>query len=71
MHYCITEGDIDMVINKWVDEWRVPAITHEIIERTSEEEEEKGEQSLHKSKCPRDQEWSKVIQHRQMKGQRR
>jgi hypothetical protein len=27
--------------------------------------------SLRKSKCPRDQEWAKTSQHRQMKGQRR
>jgi hypothetical protein len=26
MCYCIIEGDIDMVINKWLDSWRIPSI---------------------------------------------
>jgi hypothetical protein len=43
MCYCITEGDIDMVINEWADEWRIPAITQEVPERTTEEEAEQGE----------------------------
>jgi hypothetical protein len=25
MRYCITEGDIDMVINEWDDEWKTPS----------------------------------------------
>jgi hypothetical protein len=43
MHYCIIEGDIDMVINKWPKEWRIPSITQEVSERIGEEEEEQGE----------------------------
>jgi hypothetical protein len=43
MHYCITEGDIDMVISEWDDEWRIPAITQEVPERTTEEEAGQGE----------------------------
>jgi hypothetical protein len=43
MHYCITEGDIDMVISEWPDEWRIPTITKEVSERTTEEEAEQGE----------------------------
>jgi hypothetical protein len=38
MRYCMTEGDIDMVIKKWDDEWRIPAITQEVPETTIEEE---------------------------------
>jgi predicted Ser/Thr protein kinase len=30
MHYCITEGDIDMVISEWPDEWRIPTISYEV-----------------------------------------
>jgi hypothetical protein len=43
MRYCITEGDIDMVISEWPEEWRIPAITQEVSERTTEEEAEQGE----------------------------
>jgi hypothetical protein len=42
MHYCITEGDIDMVIGEWDDEWRIPAITQELLERTTKEEAGQG-----------------------------
>jgi hypothetical protein len=35
MRYCITEGDIDMVINEWPDKWKIPAITQEVSERTT------------------------------------
>jgi hypothetical protein len=30
MRYCITEGDIDMVISEWDDEWRIPVLTQEL-----------------------------------------
>jgi len=40
MCYCIIEGDIDMVISEWVDEWRIPTISQEVSERTAEEEVE-------------------------------
>jgi hypothetical protein len=43
MHYCITEGDIDLVIKDWEDEWRIPAITQELLETTTEEEAGQGE----------------------------
>jgi hypothetical protein len=39
MSYCI----IDMVINKCLKEWRIPAITQEVPEITTEEEAEQGE----------------------------
>jgi hypothetical protein len=42
MCYCIIEGDIDMVISEWPDEWRIPAINREVPERTTEEEAEQG-----------------------------
>jgi hypothetical protein len=35
MHYYITKGDIDMIINECPDEWRIPAITREIPEKTT------------------------------------
>jgi hypothetical protein len=43
MCYCITEGDIDMVINEWPDEWRIPTITREVPETTTEGEAEQAE----------------------------
>jgi hypothetical protein len=43
MHYCITEGDIDMVISEWSDEWRIPTITGEVPETTTEGEAEQAE----------------------------
>jgi hypothetical protein len=30
MCYCIMEGDIDMVIKDWEDEWKIPVLTQEI-----------------------------------------
>jgi hypothetical protein len=38
MHYCITEGDIDMVISEWDNEWIILDITQEFPERTTKEE---------------------------------
>jgi hypothetical protein len=38
MRYCIIEGDIDMVISEWPDEWRIPSITQEVPERTTKGE---------------------------------
>jgi len=43
MYYCITKGDIDMVISEWDNEWRILAITQEVPERTTEEEAKQGE----------------------------
>jgi hypothetical protein len=43
MHYCITEGDIDMVISEYHEEWRIPAITQEVLQITTVEEAEQGE----------------------------
>jgi hypothetical protein len=40
MLYYIKEGDIDMVTNEWTDEWRIPTITHEVLETTTEGEAE-------------------------------
>jgi hypothetical protein len=33
MCYCITEGDIDMVIKDWEDEWKIPVLTQDLSER--------------------------------------
>jgi hypothetical protein len=30
MHYCITEGDINMVISEWPNTWRIPSIPREV-----------------------------------------
>ena len=38
MHYCIIEGDIDMVIREWPNEWRIPSISQEVPERKIEGE---------------------------------
>jgi hypothetical protein len=43
MCYCIIEGDIYMVISKWPEEWRIPAITQEVPERIAKKEAEQGE----------------------------
>jgi hypothetical protein len=36
MCYCVTEGDIDMVIRECPDEWRIPTIPREILGQTTE-----------------------------------
>ena len=36
MHYCITEGDIDMVISEWDDEWKIPVLTQDMPDRKIE-----------------------------------
>jgi hypothetical protein len=38
MRYCITKGDINMVISECLDEWRIPSIPREVSERTTEGE---------------------------------
>jgi hypothetical protein len=43
MRYCITEGDIDLVIKDWEDEWRIPSLTQDLTEKTIEEEAGQGE----------------------------
>jgi hypothetical protein len=37
------EGDIDMVIKYWEDEWKIPVLTQKLPERTPEEEAGNGE----------------------------
>jgi hypothetical protein len=53
MQYYIIEGDIDMVISKWTDEWRIPTITQEVPEKTKEEEVEQGEMQPPKIQVPK------------------
>jgi hypothetical protein len=36
MCYCITEGDIDMVISEWPTEWKIPSIPREVPEGPAE-----------------------------------
>jgi hypothetical protein len=38
--YCIMEGDIEMAIKYWDDEWRIPFLTRDIS--IGEEEEKEG-----------------------------
>jgi hypothetical protein len=38
MRYCITEGDIDMVISEWPAEWKIPSIPREVPEGPTEGE---------------------------------
>jgi hypothetical protein len=38
MHYYIKEGDIEMVINEWSDEWNIPFIPREVLEGPTEGE---------------------------------
>jgi hypothetical protein len=38
MHYCIIEGDIDMVISEWPEEWRIPSIPREVPKQSVEGE---------------------------------
>jgi hypothetical protein len=35
MRYYITEGDIDMIIDEWHDEWRIPTIPREVPTQTT------------------------------------
>jgi hypothetical protein len=59
MHYCITEGDIDMIINEWPDEWRIPTIPREVPGQTTEEGLRRRKHNLHKSQYPRNEERAK------------
>ena len=36
MLYCVTEGDIDMIISEWPDEWRIPTIPRGVPTQTTE-----------------------------------
>jgi hypothetical protein len=38
LRYCITEGDIEMAIKDWEDEWRIPVLTRDIPTGVEEEE---------------------------------
>jgi hypothetical protein len=45
LRYYITEGDIEMVIKDWEDEWRIPILTRDIP--AGVEEEEEGQEHPH------------------------
>jgi hypothetical protein len=47
MHYCITEGDIDMVVSEWPDTWRISSIPWEVSEGPTE-----GEATQEKTQPP-------------------
>jgi hypothetical protein len=38
LRYCIMEGDIEMVIRDWEDDWKIPVLTQDIPARTTKEE---------------------------------
>jgi hypothetical protein len=38
LRYCITEGDIEMAIKDWEDDWRIPVLTQDIPAGAEEEE---------------------------------
>jgi hypothetical protein len=42
-----------MVINEWDDEWRIPAITQDVPERTTEEEAGQGEMQPQEIQVPK------------------
>jgi hypothetical protein len=53
MRYFIIEGDINMVINEWPDEWRIQAITLEVPETTTEGEVKQAEMKPLKIQVPK------------------
>jgi hypothetical protein len=53
MCYYIIEGEIDMVINKWLDEWRIPSINREVTKITAEEEAKHGATQPPKIQVPK------------------
>jgi hypothetical protein len=59
MRYCITEGDIDLVIKYWEDEWRIPVLTWELSERITEEEVGKEETQPQEIQVPKKQRHNK------------
>jgi hypothetical protein len=48
--YCIIEGDINMVIKDWEDDWKIPVLTQDIPART--EEEEAGQEETQPQEVP-------------------
>jgi hypothetical protein len=36
MRYCVTEGDIDMIIHEWPNEWKIPTIPRIVLGQTTE-----------------------------------
>jgi hypothetical protein len=57
MCYCITEGDIDMVIKYWEDDWNIPVLTQDIPTKTRRRKQGRKKHSLRKSQCPRNEGW--------------
>jgi hypothetical protein len=53
MCYCIIEGDIDMVISEWDDEWNILILTQDLSEKTAEEEAGQGETQPQKIQVPK------------------
>jgi hypothetical protein len=74
MFYYIREGDIDMVIKYWEDEWKIKVLTQELSERTAEEEVGYGETQPPEVPIPkkwRTSQKKKQRQSRQAKGKLR
>jgi hypothetical protein len=53
MCYYITEGDIDMVIKDWEDEWKILVLAQEFMERTTKEEAGQGETQPQEIQVPK------------------
>jgi hypothetical protein len=60
MHYCITKGDIDMVIKYWEDEWKIPVLTQDLPERTTKEEARQGETQPQEFLVPKKQRMGQI-----------
>jgi hypothetical protein len=53
MHYFIIEGDIDMVIKDWEDEWKIPVLTKDLLKGQWKKRQRREKHNLKKSQCPR------------------
>jgi hypothetical protein len=53
MRYCITEGNIDMVIKDWEDEWNISVLIQDLLERKTEEEVGQGETQAQEVQVPK------------------
>jgi hypothetical protein len=58
MRYCITEGDIDMAIKYWEDDWNIPNLTQQIPTKTAEEEV--GQEETQPLEVPVPKKWRTV-----------
>jgi hypothetical protein len=55
MGYYIREGDIDMAIKDWEDDWKIPSLTQEIPTKMAKEEVKQAE--THPIEVPVPKKW--------------